>query len=221
MIRQLNSSTGRDQGMTEYYRTLLHQSRQALHRAGDAPMTLGVTSSARREGVSTVASNLAICAARDFDAPTLYIDANLKNPFGHELFSSTRTIGVSDILNGAATPDCIQSTSFPNVSLIAAGTASQREATVVGGDAFRILLDGLSERFSTIIVDMPNANEYTDCLSICNAIDGVLLVVEAERVRNQVITRAKERLMGANANLLGVVFNKRQEHVPGWLYRRL
>ncbi len=49
----------------------------------------------------------------------------------------------------------------------------------------------------------------------------MILVVEAERTRKQVAQETKAHLKLANANLGGVVLNKRQFHVPDWLYQRL
>ena len=50
---------------------------------------------------------------------------------------------------------------------------------------------------------------------------GVVLVVEAERQRWEVPFRATERLDRAGADLLGIVFNNRKYHIPGWIYERI
>jgi Mrp family chromosome partitioning ATPase len=49
----------------------------------------------------------------------------------------------------------------------------------------------------------------------------VLLVVEAERVRVEVARRQKDLLTQAKTHLLGVVLNKRPQHIPAPLYRFL
>jgi len=45
--------------------------------------------------------------------------------------------------------------------------------------------------------------------------------VEAERSRWEVVQRTKELLVKSNANVLGVVINKRRFYIPKWLYRTL
>ena len=58
-------------------------------------------------------------------------------------------------------------------------------------------------------------------LAVAECLDGVLLVLEAERMRVQVVERAKQLFAQSRVNLLGAVLNKRRMHIPGWLYRRL
>jgi len=59
-----------------------------------------------------------------------------------------------------------------------------------------------------ILFDLPLANELTCCFALASRLDGVLLVVEAERVPRQKALRAKRGLDQAKVNILGAVYNK-------------
>jgi hypothetical protein len=48
-------------------------------------------------------------------------------------------------------------------------------------------------------------------------LDGVLWVVEAERVWPEAALRTKELLGRANAQVLGTVLNRARRHLPRWL----
>ena len=50
--------------------------------------------------------------------------------------------------------------------------------------------------------------------------DAVVLVVESERTRKKTARWARQQLEDAGAKLLGVVLNKRAQHIPAWLYER-
>jgi protein-tyrosine kinase len=52
-------------------------------------------------------------------------------------------------------------------------------------------------------------------------LDGLLLVLESEKVRWEVAQSRSSALADMGANLLGVVMNKRPDHVPRWLYNTL
>ena len=39
--------------------------------------------------------------------------------------------------------------------------------------------------------------------------------------RYEVASRAVQRLLQAHASVLGVVLNKRPQHIPEWLYKRI
>jgi len=77
----------------------------------------------------------------------------------------------------------------------------------------------LNHRF--VVVDLPAVSEASWAARLAHLCDGVVLVVGAERSRWEAVNRAKEQLVNSNANVLGVVLNKRRFHIPEWLYRTL
>ena len=52
-------------------------------------------------------------------------------------------------------------------------------------------------------------------------VDGVVLVLESGKTRQQVSLEAKKQLEEAGGTILGVVLNKRKYYIPDWIYRRL
>lgn len=214
----LNPSPVAADDFQESYRALLHRVRQALGEP--ERMLVGVTSANRGEGVSTVCANLAITAARLLETPTLIVDANPRRACMDSLFSLERTGGLAEILHGAATPDCIQPTAYPHLSVIAAGSESRRDRPI-SPTAFDMLVRGLQDKYPAIFVDLPAASDSGDCPALCGKLDGIALVVQAERVRNKIVCHVKDQLLDADAKVLGVVFNRQQRHVPQWIYSRL
>ena len=72
-----------------------------------------------------------------------------------------------------------------------------------------------------ILVDMPATSDMSSTARMASKCDGVILVVEAEHLRWEVVQREKEQLEKWHANIVGVVLNKRRFPIPGWLYRAL
>jgi protein-tyrosine kinase len=81
--------------------------------------------------------------------------------------------------------------------------------------------DTLKEKFDLIIVDSPPAMMFPDGPSLVSHVDGVVLVVEAEKTRWQVALSAKEKIIKSGGNILGTVFNKRQYYIPQYIYKYL
>jgi protein-tyrosine kinase len=79
----------------------------------------------------------------------------------------------------------------------------------------------LRNRFDLIIVDSPPASIFPDGLAMARKVDGVILVIEAEKTRWPVILNVKEKIVKNGGNILGIVFNKRRFYIPEWLYKRL
>lgn len=81
--------------------------------------------------------------------------------------------------------------------------------------------DLLKERFELIVVDFPPAMMYTSGPSIIPLVDGVIIVVEAEKTRWQVALSVKEKVIKNGGTVLGVVFNKQQHYIPQCIYNYL
>lgn len=184
------------------------------------PKLIGVTSTYPREGVSTICSHLATLLAQEGRDNVLLVDANLPDPSAHETFHTPLQPGLREMLgNGSGPLTAIHETVVPRLHLLPAGEMNGGEPSYEGG-RMASMLDQWKQAYGFVILDMPCFG--TPSFSrLANLMDGVVLVVEAERVRRHVVGRVKDQLVEANANLLGVVLNKRRFPIPNWLYRRL
>jgi Mrp family chromosome partitioning ATPase len=52
-------------------------------------------------------------------------------------------------------------------------------------------------------------------------VDGVVLVVEAEKTRWPVAENVRDKIKGSGGNILGIVLNKRRYYIPEWVYKKL
>ena len=52
-------------------------------------------------------------------------------------------------------------------------------------------------------------------------VDGVVLVVQAERTKREVVQRSMESIANFQGNILGVVLNRKKYYIPEFLYRRV
>ncbi len=192
---------------------------QTAGRARGDLCTLGLTSCYSGEGVSTVAMQLALTAAQSGDCRVLLVDANQARPAVHRMFGIPASPGWSDVVRGE-TPweTAVQPTDAPGVFVLAAGGAARGADDAAGWSR---AIRELRNDFDLIVFDLPPAGDASGGDRLAARMDGALLVIEAERVRWQVAQRTKERLVHGNARLLGAVLNKRQRHVPGWLYQTL
>jgi len=209
------SREARVSALDDHYQTLM-VSLQNMGFGGNGQMrTVGVTSARRKEGVTTVVKNLAISLATYTDDSILVIDANSADPQLHNSLHGEQTAGFSDAIQGEKKwEDVVQVTELPNVSLIAAGEFQGRlnfaENAIRG-------MHTLCQKYKWVLVDLPSATAGTHLATLTSQLDGVLFVVEAERGNEEVSNGVAKRLTDIGANLLGVVFNKRRNHLPRWL----
>lgn len=79
----------------------------------------------------------------------------------------------------------------------------------------------LKQKYDFILIDSAPASLSPDGIEISRRVDGVVLVVEAEKTRWQVVSNLKEKIVHGGGNILGIVFNKRRYYIPDRIYNRL
>lgn len=79
----------------------------------------------------------------------------------------------------------------------------------------------LCKQFSYVIVDAPPLGPDITASVLGRALNGVVLVVEANATRRVSARNAKEMLEAADVRLLGTVLNNRTFPIPERVYRRL
>ena len=191
-------------------------------RSIGAQHTLGVTSCRSGEGVSTISAQLAVAAASLGGYRILLVDANIAEPSIHDLFHVSPAPGWVDILqDGNGIAKNIQTTSISNLSVLAAGKAEVGNISVGVDLGLPGLIKELTAGFDLVVFDLPPANCSDELMRLTPLLDGIVLVVEAERVQCDEVLRANENLTHCGARILGVALNKYQQPIPQWLARAL
>ncbi|MDL1958254.1 MAG: CpsD/CapB family tyrosine-protein kinase [Deltaproteobacteria bacterium] len=181
-----------------------------------------LVSSSENEGCTTTAVNLARALASDDKIKVLLIDGNLRSSSLHQAFGLDNKNGLSDIIRGDSdTEQAIKKTDIENLFVVTGGKNDGNSASILDSSELKPLLDQLKERFDFVILDAPPVTLYSDSISLCSKVDGVISVVEAEKTRWEVAEGAKEKLKAAGARILGGVLNKRKYHIPQSVYKRL
>ena len=83
------------------------------------------------------------------------------------------------------------------------------------------LLHALRPKLGYTLIDCPSIATSYEAAMLAPDVDGVVLVVEADRTKRDQILRARQTIEMAKGNLMGLVLNRRRHVVPDWFYRRL
>jgi len=81
--------------------------------------------------------------------------------------------------------------------------------------------DSLRQQFDLILIDSPPFETSPDGIAISHRVDGVVLVLEAEKTRWPVAEHLKKQILLNGGNILGVVFNKRRYYIPEFVYKQI
>ena len=173
------------------------------------------------EGVSSIAQEFARVVVEKQGKSVLLLDGDCKNIPQHHSLSIAPKMPLQQVLmnqedlNQALTP-------VMQGRLFLARYSGGNSATLHhAGENKRAVWNQLRMQFDLMVVDAPPLAESDEGLELSQTVDGVVLVVEAEKTRSHVIAHLKDQIVQNGGNFLGVVFNKQHHYIPNWLYRRL
>ncbi len=201
-----------------HYALLRDRVMAAAQSHGERPVLLGLTSCHRGEGVSSIASDLAVTLARQGqEFPVLLVDPCEYRP-GRR--------GASQAVSRATqitTDDHGKVTMLErNLSILTPDTDASDTPQQEPRASFRELIEFLRTHDSSFVVfDLPPLKEAGHVLELVALLDNTIMVVESERTRWETVRWASELLNEAGSNALGIVLNKRAYYVPEWLYDRI
>lgn len=165
-----------------------------------------VTSSEPGEGKSTTTGNLALTFSQD-EKRVLLIDCDLRKPSIHKKFRISNNIGLSDVILDNSKLDKALIKRNDYLDILSAGKVPPNPSELLGSKALEDLLDELGKKYDVIILDTPPVHAVTDAQILSTKVDGVILVVRAERTKKESVISAKAALDKVNANILGTVLN--------------
>ncbi|MEZ0314468.1 MAG: GumC family protein [Myxococcota bacterium] len=208
-----DTDTTRDHFIVEYPRSSVAECCRTLRTnlmfaSPEAPAKcLLIASSRPREGKSTLVANLAITLAES-GARTLIVDTDMRRPRLHQSFRVSNDIGVSNLVLGEATLEqAIQRTTVNRLDIVACGPIPPNPAELLHTEAFRALVTSLRQRYDRIVFDSPPVGVVTDAQVLSALVDGVVLVVHANKTTWPAARAARRRLHDVGAKLFGVVLN--------------
>jgi capsular exopolysaccharide synthesis family protein len=176
----------------------------------DRPMQiLQVTSSLPGEGKTTTATNLAVVLAQAGRTVAI-VDADLRKPRVHEVFSVPPTPGLTEALLGEPV-DMVVSHLDGGLHVVASGTVPPNPSEMMSHGRVGTFLDDLAARYDYVVVDTAPVLPVADALALSRVVHGVLLVAQANRVSRGEVTESLARLERVGAPVFGVVLNRATE----------
>lgn len=176
--------------------------------------TIAVTATRHGEGATRVATGLARALAGEGETRVLLVEANLRTPAFAQQLPIGKGPGLAEFLAGdVGAAQLVTPLPEWNISVISGG---QRTA-VINCEGIAAAVAQVMEQFDFVILDLPPVNRYADAAILAPKVDGVILVVEADRTPVVDAESAKKSLDRVGARIFGVVLNRRRSYVPATL----
>jgi len=172
--------------------------------------TIMIASASSGEGKTTTIGNLAVTYAQE-GKKVLVMDTDLRKPAVHLMFNIPNHVGLTSVLSSQyQVTEVLRETGVEGLHVLSSGPIPPNPSEMIGSRKMTALLEGLKEEYDVILFDTPPVLTVTDALIISSLCDGVILVVNAGKVKKDLVKKAKAHLEHVNARILGAVLNNVQ-----------
>jgi capsular exopolysaccharide synthesis family protein len=189
---------------------------ERLSRSRDMKV-LAVSSPAAGDGKTLTAINLAGALARGGEGRVLLIDADLRRPtVARQLAIADTRLGLADALTDIhlALADVVKPLDEFNLDVITAGTARSSISQILRSPRLDSFIQEARQRYAYIVLDTPPLLPVFDSALLAKSVDGVLMVVSANRTPRKLLGEALNML--DPAKVLGIVFNRDERPLFGY-----
>ena len=170
------------------------------------------------EGTSTIVRELARVSAKINGKSVLIIDANPNlSQFTHYGLNPSCSLEQA-ITEDQDIQEAIHQVRDSHIYL--ASLHSQERVLPTGVNTYKEekIFTMVQNRFDSILIDSPTIHSSINALELCKYVEGVVLVIEAERTKEAVIENVQNRITQSGGKVLGLVFNKQRHYIPKWIY---
>lgn len=165
-----------------------------------------VTSATSGEAKTSLATHLAVSIAAS-GRRVLLIDADMRRPAVHKVFSVPLSPGLADYLCARvpAFTDAIHRSQVDNLDILSAGSWRPEAPAGLTGPLWEQIIEHGTQAYDFVLVDSPPVLPVADALSIARSVDSVLLSVMQNSSRCVSVETAYHRLRQIGANVIGVI----------------
>ena len=174
------------------------------------------------EGTSTLIREFALTVAKNSSKPVLLVETDFKRPSQNHAFGMEEKSPLDFALKeGKALDAAISQTAQSNLFLATLSSHFFRSLTERSSFHSTDVWKNARSRFSLILIDSAPVSTSSDGLALCEFVNGVVLVLAAEKTRAAVAQNAKKQILNREGNLLGIVYTKRKFHIPDCIHKLL
>ena len=181
---------------------------QIFHRLPNPPHSILVTSATPQEGKTMVSVNLAVAISQEINRRAILIDGDLRKP-GIHLAKNKSSKGLSNYLSdGIPLSEILINSEIENLRIITAGSPTRKPSELIGSKRMGDLMESLFEQgnHTYLIIDSSPIISTTEPILLSKIVDGIVLVVMADRTPRETIRRALKSI--DRQKIIGIVFNQ-------------
>jgi capsular exopolysaccharide synthesis family protein len=224
LMRDAVPRVAEPEGVSKNFLRELGMLRNAVEVAlgGKTKRVLIFASAMPGEGTTTIATSFAKLAAMEGREHILLCEMNARRPSFSAVFSTNGDAGITEyFVSRTDLSSLIQRSGAEGLDVLHVG---RLDATVIQlhlNAVFPRLLEEALRSYDTVIIDAPPIISAPEAAPMTAFADGVVLVVHAGKTKREVVARAMGSIANFKGRIIGVVLNRKNYYIPGFIYKRI
>ena len=179
--------------------------------------TILVSSTNPQDGKSTTIANLAVTMAQAGNR-VIVVDCDLRKPTINKIFKKANSRGFTNYLTQKLPLTEVVQKVMDNLDIITSGPIPPNPSEMLSSEKARDLWAELLNLYDYILIDSPPILAVADASILASQAEGVIMVTKSGATRNDLGRMAKEQLLTANANIIGIVLNEMKADTQDYEY---
>lgn len=209
-------SATQEQGMfRESIRGIARKLENAI--VGEGKKVILVTSTAPGEGKSMMSQSLAETFAH-WGKKVVLVDGDLRKPTIYRRYGyKNKEFRLEDVLRRQASADKVICRKHGGgLTLVMNSVPVERPTVCIDSSAMKTMIEFFSDHSDVVIIDTPPCGQLSDASLYMQYADGILFVVQQDRIAIRQIVDSVENLCGLENKLLGYVINGAEQISQGY-----
>jgi len=183
--------------------------RTSLHFAMmDAENNILMFSGPSQDCGKTLVSTSLAALVTQVDRRVLFIDADMRKGYVHNIFGLRNDAGLSDVLSGkVAFSEAVQTYASGQFDVVTCGHYPPNPSELLMHDRFRAFMAWASEQYDMVIVDTPPILAVTDAALVGRVAASTLLVARFNVTSVREMEVSQRRLQQMGVNIKGAILN--------------
>jgi capsular exopolysaccharide synthesis family protein len=188
-----------------------------LQGADGSLRAIAITSALPGDGKSTIVKQLSDALAVS-GADVVAVDCDLRRPRLAAALGVDGRMGVTNVLVGShEAVELLRPTEIPDLRVLPAGPSAPNPSALVATPTFPRMLARLHRDGEYVLVDTAPVASVADASAVTSAADVVIMVVDLETARRDMLVEAREQILRSSTPLMGIVINRDREAVAQYL----
>jgi protein-tyrosine kinase len=177
-----------------------------LNESAQRGNVFAIVGPGRGEGRSQLCAELAISFAQ-LGRRTLLVDADLRHPRQHVLFTADNQWGLAQSLTLGEPPYLHGVEGLPELAVLTSGAIPPNPLELVSHRRFERMITDLRRQYDFVVIDTPAVSLYADGLQIASVAHRVVVVARTEATSFHSMKDMLRRLAVTESKILGAVIS--------------